>query len=201
MAGRLHCRRSFPRTGTRSRGGLPPGGSPALVDVVGGSVRQIGEQHRHATVVEDVARRGGRDRGAVTPAAPATRRINRPLSSASGHHRASGRHRHNHAVRVDPQPTTRNLEGGINCIVQNCDALIRLLSECPIPGSEQLPVGEPRPPRPTWDVCWGSENVQAVQAPGLPAQAKSGAFLAADHESEVCAVRPERLRASHKTVW
>jgi hypothetical protein len=49
-----------------------------------------------------------------------------------------------------------NLEGGVNCIAHSCGVLIRLLSECPIPGSEQTPGRGCSPASPDWDIRWGT---------------------------------------------
>src|SRR5512132_4386654 len=75
-----------------------------LVDVVGGLIRQIGEHHREATIVQDVTCRSSGDCRAVTLPTPTTRRVYRPDSSTSADNRASGCHRHNHTALVDPQP-------------------------------------------------------------------------------------------------
>jgi hypothetical protein len=60
-----------------------------------------------------------------------------------------------------------SIQGGVNCIVDVSAAWIRFLMECLIPVSNQLPIADAGPPGSAWDVCWGSEDVQAVQADGL----------------------------------
>ena len=59
-----------------------------------------------------------------------------------------------------------SIQGVVDRIVDVSAAWIRLLMECPIPLSKQLPVADAGPPGSAWDVCWGGEDVQAVQADG-----------------------------------
>jgi hypothetical protein len=71
-----------------------------------------------------------------------------------------------------------SIQGGVNRIVDVSTAWIRFLIECPIPVSKQLSVADAGPPGSAWDVRWGTEDVQAVQAESLTITTLPGSLAA-----------------------
>jgi hypothetical protein len=54
-----------------------------------------------------------------------------------------------------------SFQDSLNRIVDVSTSWIRLLTECPMPVSKQLPSADVGPPGSAWNVCWGGEDVQA----------------------------------------